>query len=184
MAKRSNRFHGPGATQALAAAFAGNADLIVADEAVSALDVSVQAQVLNLLKEHQNEVGTSYIFISHDLGVVRYVSDDILVLYAGHVAESGPAEAVLNAPFHPYTEALLSAAPVPDPDADPTRIRLPGSVPTLRERFEGCFFAGRCPRKVGPICENTPPPTQTGPESSDHIINCHIPISDLVRMQQ
>ena len=169
---------------ALAGAFAASPDIIVADEAVSALDVSVQAQVLNLLEDHQRSDDTSYIFISHDLGVVRYISDDILVLYAGHVAEVGSAKSVLSAPFHPYTEALLSAAPVPDPDADPTRIRLPGSVPTLRERFEGCFFAGRCPRKIGPICDNTPPPAQTGPGFSDHIINCHIPISDLVQMQQ
>lgn len=165
---------------ALASAFAGNASLIVADEAVSALDVSVQAQVLNLLEEHQRESGISYIFISHDLGVVRYVSDDILVLYAGHVAESGPAELVLNAPSHPYTEALLSAAPVPDPDARPTRIRLPGAVPTLRERFQGCFFAGRCHRKIGSICDQSAPPAQRGPNSPDHIIYCHIPMEELV----
>ena len=168
---------------AMAAAFAGDADLIVADEAVSSLDVSVQAQVLNLLEQHQREAGTSYIFISHDLGVVRYVSDDILVLYAGHVAESGPTECVLNAPSHPYTEALLSAAPVPDPDAAPTRIRLPGAVPTLRERFQGCFFAGRCPRKIGPICDHTPPPARTGPNSSEHVIHCHIPVDQLIEMQ-
>ena len=168
---------------ALAGAFAGEAKLIVADEAVSALDVSVQAQVLNLLQQHQDEWGMSFIFISHDLGVVRYVSDDILVLYAGHVAESGPAEAVLNAPSHPYTEALLSAAPVPDPDAEPTRIRLPGAVPTLHERFQGCFFAGRCPRKIGPICDETPPPARTGPESSNHVIYCHISVDELRRKQ-
>ncbi|MCZ6789047.1 MAG: ABC transporter ATP-binding protein, partial [Chloroflexi bacterium] len=169
---------------ALAGAFAANPDLIVADEAVSALDVSIQAQVLNLLEEHQREVGTSYIFISHDLGVVRYISDDIVVLYAGHVAEAGPAEAVLNAPSHPYTEALLSAAPVPDPEAPPARIRLPGSVPTLREAFKGCSFAGRCPRKIGPICDNTPPPSRTGPDSSDHVIYCHIPVDELAAMQR
>ena len=168
---------------ALAAAFAGNADLIVADEAVSALDVSVQAQVLKLLEDHQHEQGISYIFISHNLSVVRYISDDILVLYAGHVAESGPAEYVLNAPSHPYTEALLSAAPVPDPDAVSTRIRLDGAVPTLRERFQGCFFAERCPRKIGPICDQTPPPACTGPDSSDHIIYCHIPVEELTIMQ-
>ena len=169
---------------ALAGAFAGNADVIVADEAVSALDVSVQAQVLNLLKEHQRADDSSYIFISHDLGVVRYVSDDILVLYAGHVAESGPAESVLQAPSHPYTEALLSAAPVPDPDAEPTRIRLEGAVPTLREAFKGCFFAGRCPRKIGPICDETPPPALTGPGSPEHRIYCHIPVEELAEMQQ
>lgn len=169
---------------ALAAAFAGNADLIVADEAVSSLDVSVQAQVLNLLEQHQRDAGTSYIFISHDLGVVRYVSDDILVLYAGHVAESGPAGCVLNAPSHPYTEALISAAPVPDPDATPSTIRLEGAVPTLRERFEGCFFAGRCPRKIGPICDQTPPPARPGPDSPNHIIYCHIPVDELMAIQR
>jgi len=169
---------------AMAAAFAGDAKLIVADEAVSALDVSVQAQVLNLVEQHQRESGSSYIFISHDLGVVRYVSDDILVLYAGHVAESGPAKCVLNAPSHPYTEALLSAAPVPDPDAAPTRIRLPGTVPSLRERFQGCFFAERCPRKIGPICDQTPPPARTGANSPDHVIYCHIPVDELTAMQR
>ncbi len=168
---------------AIAGAFAANPDVIVADEAVSALDVSVQAQVLNLLQEHQQEEGTSYIFITHDLGVVRYVSDDILVMYAGHVAESGPAEHVLTAPSHPYTEALLSAAPVPDPDADPTEIRLEGAVPTMHERFQGCFFAGRCPRKIGAICGETPPPARTGPAGPNHVIHCHIPLEELSEMQ-
>ncbi len=168
---------------ALASAFAANPDLIVADEAVSALDVSVQAQVLNLLEHHQRETGNSYVFITHDLGVVRYVSDDILVLYAGHVAEYGPSSAVLSAPSHPYTEALLSAAPIPDPDSEPTHIRLEGSVPTLRAAFKGCFFAGRCPRKLGDICDTTPPPEQTGPGGVGHMINCHIPIDDLERLQ-
>ena len=169
---------------ALASAFAANPDLVVADEAVSALDVSVQAQVLNLLEEHQRESGNSYVFITHDLGVVRYISDDILVLYAGHVAEYGPSQAVLSAPSHPYTEALLSAAPVPDPDAEPTHIRLEGSVPTQRGAFSGCFFAGRCPRKLGDICDTTPPPTQNGPGGDNHFINCHIPISELESLQR
>ena len=169
---------------ALAGAFSTNASLIVADEAVSSLDVSVQAQVLKLLEDHQHEKDTSYIFISHDLAVVRYVSDDILVLYAGYVAESGPVDYVMNAPSHPYTEALLSAAPVPDPDAVPTHIRLPGAVPTLRERFQGCFFAGRCPREIGAICSQTPPPALTSPDSPDHTIYCHIPVEELTTMQQ
>ncbi len=166
---------------ALAGAFAASPALIVADEAVSALDVSVQAQVLNLLEEHQRETGTSYMFITHDLGVVRYVSDDILVLYAGHVAEYGPAEAVLNAPSHPYTEALLSAAPVPDPDAEPEHIRLEGSVPTLRSAFKGCAFAGRCPRKIGEICDTAPPTRQAG-TGPGHDIYCHIPLRQLDAM--
>ena len=168
---------------ALASAFAANPALVVADEAVSALDVSVQAQVLNLLEEHQRETGNSYVFITHDLGVVRYVSDDILVLYAGHVAEYGPSEAVLSTPSHPYTEALLSAAPIPDPDAKPTHIRLEGSVPTLRSAFKGCFFAGRCPRKIGDICDTEPPPEQRGPGGDSHAISCHIPVEDLEELQ-
>lgn len=167
---------------ALAGAFAASPDIIVADEAVSALDVSVQAQVLNLLRSHQEESNTSYVFITHDLGVVRYLSDDILVLYAGHVAESGPARKVLATPSHPYTEALMSSAPVPDPDAQPTTIRLPGFVPTMRAQFEGCFFAGRCPRKIGPVCDETPPPSRTS-DSGDHVINCHIPLQELAKMQ-
>ncbi len=169
---------------ALASAFAANPDLVVADEAVSALDVSVQAQVLNLLENHQRETGNAYVFITHDLGVVRYVSDDILVLYAGHVAEYGPSPDVLSAPSHPYTEALLSAAPIPDPDAEPTHIRLEGSVPTLRAAFEGCFFAGRCPRKLGDICDHTPPPQQTGLNGDGHVINCHIPVEELEAIQR
>ncbi len=168
---------------ALAAAFAGDPDLIVADEPVSALDVSVQAQVLNLLEDHQREKGTSYVFISHDLAVVRYVSDEIVVLYAGHVAESGPTEDVLTAPSHPYTEALLSAAPIPDPDAIRTPIRLNGVVPTQHEQFVGCFFAARCPRKLGSICDESPPPAQTSPESPTHEIHCHIPLEELARLQ-
>lgn len=167
---------------ALAGAFAASPDIIVADEAVSALDVSVQAQVLNLLRSHQEESNTSYVFITHDLGVVRYLSDDILVLYAGHVAESGPAKRVLATPSHPYTEALMSSAPVPDPDAQPTTIRLPGFVPTMRAQFKGCFFAGRCPRKVGPVCDETPPPSRNS-EGGDHVINCHIPLEELARVQ-
>ena len=169
---------------ALATAFAGDPDFIVADEAVSALDVSVQAQVLNLLESHQKEAGTSYVFISHDLGVTRYVSDEIMVLYAGHVAEFGKTEDVLQAPSHPYTEALLSSVPIPDPDAKPTRIRLQGSVPTLRGRFPGCFFAGRCPRKIGSICDESAPPAQVTPGGEGHVIHCHIPLEELAAAQQ
>jgi peptide/nickel transport system ATP-binding protein len=169
---------------ALATAFAANPQLIVADEAVSALDVSVQAQVLNLLADRQLESGVAYVFITHDLGVVRYISDDILVLYAGHIAEIGATEAVLEPPSHPYTEALMSAAPTPDPDAEPTRIRLEGAVPSLREPFTGCFFAGRCPRKIGPICDEQPPPQQQDSNSPGHTIACHIPIDELATLQR
>ena len=139
--------------------------------------------MLNLLRSHQQDTDTSYVFITHDLGVVRYVSDDILVLYAGHVAESGPTEKVLSAPSHPYTEALMSAVPIPDPDYKVDDwIRLPGSVPTLREQFRGCFFAGRCPRKLGPECDQTPPPARTASDDG-HVIYCHIPMDELAQMQ-
>ena len=168
---------------ALAGAFAAEPQLIMADEAVSALDVSVQAQVLNLLVERQQQDDVSYVFITHDLGVVRYVSDEILVLYAGHVAEFGNAEDVLTLPSHPYTEALLSAAPTPDPDAEQTRIRLDGAVPTLREAFTGCFFAGRCPRKIGDICDQQQPPLRSDADRPGHVINCHIPVHELAIMQ-
>ena len=134
--------------------------------------------MLNLLLQNQQDEGTTFVFISHDLGVVRYVSDEIMVMYAGHVAEQGPAEMVLAAPSPPYTEALLSAAPEPDPEASPSRIRLDGAVPTMREKFSGCFFAERCPRKIGAICDTEEPPEQTG-ESSDHVIRCHIPVQEL-----
>ena len=164
---------------ALASAFAANPKAILADEAVSALDVSVQAQVLNLLLSNQQENETSFVFISHELGVVRYVSDDIMVMYAGHVAEQGPADDVLSAPSHPYTEALLSAAPEPDPDATPSIIRLDGAVPTMRERFTGCFFADRCHKKIDNRCDEVEPPAQAG-NSPDHIIRCHIPVDELV----
>jgi len=169
---------------ALATAFAADPALVIADEAVSALDVSVQAQVLNLIAKRQREEGTAFMFISHDLGVVRYLSDDILVLYAGHVVESGPAKAVLRPPWSPYTEALLSAAPVPDPDAELTRIRLEGAVPGLQRPFAGCPFAGRCPRYLGDLCDNVPPPMQQDPSTPGHQILCHIPLEELTVEQR
>jgi len=168
---------------AIAGAFATNPEIIVADEAVSSLDVSVQAQVLSLLEDRQQELGNSYIFITHDLGVVRYVSDDIMVVYAGHIAEYGPSEAVLTSPSHPYTEALLSAAPIPDPTAKPNPLRLEGAVPTMREEFTGCFFASRCPRKLGSICDTEAPPIQKISADETHVINCHIPVEDLEKIQ-
>ena len=169
---------------ALAAAFAADPAMIVADEAVSALDVSVQAQVLNLLSDRQREDDVSYVFITHDLGVVRYVSDEIIVLYAGHVAEAGLTDDVMSTPSHPYTEALLSAAPTPDPDAQRTRIRLEGAVPTLREAFTGCFFAGRCPRRLPELCDQQPPPAQRDTARPGHVIHCHIPVEELALLQR
>jgi peptide/nickel transport system ATP-binding protein len=165
---------------AIARALAGDAEVIVADEPVSALDVSVQASIINLLNELQTEREATLIFISHDLAVVRYLADQVAVMYLGRIVEAGPVEAVFRPPFHPYTEALLSAVPQPDPDASHTRIVLEGSPPAPTQEIAGCPFASRCPRKVGPICDTTPPPEQTQP--GGHRIACHIPVADLARL--
>ena len=166
---------------AIARALAGDPDVIVADEPVSALDVSVQAAVINLLNEIQATHGATLIFISHDLGVVRYLADHVAVMYLGTVAEVGRVERVFAPPYHPYTEALLSAVPVPDPDHDIPRILLEGPVPRADEVPRGCPFATRCPRRVGAICDDTPPPVQQ--LAPDHRLACHIPGPELRRMQ-
>jgi peptide/nickel transport system ATP-binding protein len=160
---------------AIARAFAGRPKLVVCDEITSALDVSVQASVLNFLLELQRDNDTSLIFISHDLGVVRYLADDVVVMYLGHVCESGPAEVVFGGPNHPYTEALLSAVPVPDPEAHRDRIRLMGTVPSAVSPPSGCPFHTRCPRKVGKICEEEVPPWRE--LGGEHRIWCHLPLS-------
>ena len=136
---------------AIARAFAGRPRLVVCDEPTSALDVSVQAAILNLLAELQRNEGVAYLFISHDLGVVRYLSDRICVLYLGRVMEQGDAEAVFSAPHHPYTEALLSAVPSID-GIQRDRIRLDGEIPSAADPPQGCVFHTRCPRKLGEIC--------------------------------
>ena len=166
---------------AIARALAGDPDVIVADEPVSALDVSVQAAVINLLNEIQAARGATLIFISHDLAVVRYLADHVAVMYLGTVAEFGPVDRVFAPPYHPYTEALLSAVPVPDPDAAVARILLEAPVPRADEVPRGCPFATRCPRRVGAICDDTPPPVQ--PLDGDHRIACHIPAKELAARQ-
>ena len=165
---------------AIARAFAGNPRLVVCDEPTSALDVSVQAAILNLLYELQRKEGVAYLFISHDLGVVRYLSDRICVLYLGRVMELGDAQAVFSAPHHPYTEALLSAVPTLD-DTDTDRIRLEGEIPSPADPPSGCVFHTRCPRKIGEICETTEPPLAEA--EPGHAMRCHIPLEDLRRMQ-
>jgi peptide/nickel transport system ATP-binding protein len=166
---------------AIARALAGNPDVIVADEPVSALDVSVQASILNLLNEIQAERDATLIFISHDLSVVRYLADHVAVMYLGVVVELGPVEDVFAPPFHPYTEALLSAVPVPDPDAKSVRIVLEGPLPSATEIPRGCPFSTRCPRRIGGICDETPPPEQL--LARGHYISCHIPAEELVQLQ-
>lgn len=171
----------------IARALASRPDLIICDEPVSALDVSVQAAVINLLLEIQQTFGTAMIFIAHDLSVVRYFSDDIAVMYLGRIVEIGPAEKIYDPPYHPYTEALLSAVPIADPEAAQKEIRLSGNVPSALNPPSGCYFHTRCPRRQemlpdgGRICEIEPPPWRQS--SSGHRILCHIPIEKLMEME-
>lgn len=166
---------------AIARAFAGNPALLIADEPVSALDVSVQAAVVNLLLHIQATNRTTMVFISHDLALVRYLADQVVVMYLGRVMESGPTEALFHPPYHPYTEALLSAAPIPDPTVKQKRIRLEGEIPSPLNPPKGCRFAGRCPRKIGAVCDIEPPPMRDA--GNGHAIACHIPTDVLARVE-
>ena len=165
---------------AIARAFAGDPRIVVCDEPTSALDVSVQAAILNLLNDLQTREDVAYLFISHDLAVVRYLSDRIAVLYLGRLMELGPAEKVFSFPHHPYTEALLSAVPSIDA-VDRQRIRLDGEIPSAANPPSGCVFHTRCPRKIGEICETTEPELLAA--EPGHAIRCHIPIEELRRIQ-
>jgi len=166
---------------ALARAVAGNPKLVVCDEPTSSLDVSVQAAILNLLLGLQEEYDITMLFISHDLSVIRFFSDYVAVMYLGKVCEIGPAEAIYSPPYHPYTEALLSAVPIPDPSADQKSIRLSGTVPSALNPPSGCPFHTRCPRKLGGVCEEQDPPRQTA--AAGHYIYCHIPLEELRKME-
>jgi len=167
---------------AIARAFAGDPKIVVCDEPTSALDVSVQAAILNLLNDLQRREQVSYLFISHDLGVVRYLSDRIAVLYLGRVMELGGAEQVFNAPHHPYTEALLSAVPSLETNgAARERIKLEGEIPSAADPPTGCVFHTRCPRFLGDICVNTEPPLAEA--EPGHAIRCHIPLEELRQLQ-
>jgi peptide/nickel transport system ATP-binding protein len=165
---------------AIARAFAGEPRVVVCDEPTSALDVSVQAAILNLLADLQGEKGVTYLFISHDLGVVRYLSDRIAVLYLGRLLELGPAGEVFEPPHHPYTEALLSAVPTLEGETR-SRIRLEGEIPSAANPPAGCVFHTRCPRKWGEICEREEPPLKEVAPS--HFMRCHIPLDELRRLQ-
>ena len=173
LAKKPNQLSG-GEQQrvAIARSLSISPKMIVCDEPTSALDVSVQASVLNLLNELQMESQVTYLFISHDLNVINYLSDSIMVMYAGKICEYGKRDEVMNPPFHPYTEALLSAVPEVDPTKQKEPIRLEGHLPDPAKKPKGCPFAGRCHRQVGAICENEYPPKVQFSDS--HYYFCHI----------
>jgi peptide/nickel transport system ATP-binding protein len=163
---------------AIARAFAGDPRIVVCDEPTSALDVSVQAAILNLLSDLQTTESTSYLFISHDLGVVRYLADRIVVMYLGRVQEVGTTDQIFDGPHHPYTEALLSA--VPSVDGEPSRrIRLTGEIPSPAHPPSGCVFHTRCHRFIKGTCDVIEPPVvelEVG-----HTIRCHLPVGELGR---
>jgi peptide/nickel transport system ATP-binding protein len=159
---------------AIARAFAGQPALVVADEPVTALDVSVQAAVIALLLELQHAHGTTLLLISHDLGVVRYLADQVVVMYLGQVMERGTVDEVFAPPYHPYTEALLSAMPGMASQRQRTPSVLAGPMPSAIDPPRGCPFVTRCPHQLGALCEEVPPPLHH--VTAHHVIACHIPI--------
>ena len=165
---------------AIARAFAGDPRIVVCDEPTSALDVSVQAAILNLLSELQTTESTSYLFISHDLGVVRYLADRIVVMYLGRLQEEGTTDQIFAGPHHPYTEALLSA--VPTVDGEPSdRIRIQGEIPSPANPPSGCVFHTRCHRFIEGTCDVIEPPVVE--IEPGHRIRCHLPVEELGRTQ-
>ncbi len=165
----------------IARAFAGNPRVVVADEPVSALDVSVQAAVTQLLMEIQSENRTTLLFISHDLSLVRYLADRVVVMYLGTIVEQGTTDEVFAPPYHPYTEALLSAVPVADTSIKKKHIVLEGDIPSAVDPPSGCPFQTRCPRKLGRICEDQAPPVREF--ANGHRITCHIDQAELETME-
>ena len=157
----------------IARALALKPDFIVADEPVSALDVSVQSQALNLLAELQRDHGIAFLFISHDLAVVQHISDHVGVMYLGRIVETATAVDIYREPKHPYTRALMSAIPVPDPKTRRKRIVLPGDVPSPISPPSGCPFHPRCPEAMS-VCSQQPPPTINVGANARHEVTCHL----------
>jgi peptide/nickel transport system ATP-binding protein len=165
---------------AIARAFAADPEVVLCDEVTSALDVSVQAAVLDLLADLQKERNTTYIFIAHDLAVVRAIADRVAVLYQGRLCEIGTVDEIYSPPYHPYTETLLGAVLVPDPDYEPQL--LASDTPELAPPAQGCAFQRRCPYCLGDICDQDTPPWQSPASANGHQIRCHIPIEELDRL--
>jgi peptide/nickel transport system ATP-binding protein len=165
----------------VARAFAGNPSLVVADEPLSALDVSAQAAVTELLLDIQRQEGTTLLFISHDLSVVRYLSDRIVVMYLGQIMEQGLTQQVFAPPYHPYTEALLAAIPVADQRVTKRRVLLNGEIPSASKPPPGCRFTSRCAHRIAGVCDVLPPPVQTF--APEHRIACHLPRAQLLAMK-
>ena len=168
----------------VARAFAGRPRVILADEPMSALDVSVQAAISELLMNLQRESKTTMVFISHDLSVVRYLADRVAVMYLGHIVEMGATEQIFSPPFHPYTEALLSAIPITDPRVKKRHVVLEGEIPSALSPPPGCPFQTRCPHKKdvpGNLCEREFPPKRV--VADDHTILCHLPVERLKRTE-
>ncbi len=164
----------------IARAFAGNPAVVIADEPVSALDVSVQAAVTELLMDIQRDHRTTLLFISHDLSVVRYLADRIVVMYLGQIMEQGTTDEIFSPPYHPYTEALLSAVPIADTHIKKRKVLLSGEIPSPSNPPKGCPFSTRCPYMIPGTCDVVPPPIFE--PSPGHRILCHLPHEELMAM--